>query len=36
MNALFSTLLVAIVAGFRRSRLLSVRRISRYQLAAIE
>jgi hypothetical protein len=36
MSALFSTLLVATFAGFHRSRLTSARRISRYQLAAIE
>jgi hypothetical protein len=36
MSALVPTLLAAIFAGYRRSRLISVRRISRHQLAAIE
>jgi hypothetical protein len=36
MRALFPTLLTAILAGYRRSRLISAGRISRHRLATIE
>jgi hypothetical protein len=36
MGSIFPALLVAIFAQFRRSRLLSARRIGRWGLAAIE
>jgi hypothetical protein len=36
MSARLPALLAAIFAGYRRSRLISARRVSRCQLAAIE